>query len=230
MAYFDSVLYPDRSFLGEAGFCAPNRPSPFSGSIIRTGGVKFLRQLCALGANVTLLKNAIRTRATDERSPKLRGRIHQCLRANSLTPAASSMLRERLGVYTSVPRGGGSWKDGPGDPTPVQLEGTLLNYRPGKQPLLAVQRHWAVTAESDTDYAHTVDGRIRILKDMGASPRERFCRTMCRFQVIYRGGSGKWHLQLMARMGPRFFFSNSRRISLPPDWRITGPNVTVGRL
>ena len=113
MAYFDSVLYPDRSFLGEAGFCAPNRPSPFSGSIIRTGGVKFLRQLCALGANVTLLKNAIRTRATDERSPKLRGRIHQCLRANSLTPAASSMLRERLGVYTSVPRGVGRGKMGP---------------------------------------------------------------------------------------------------------------------
>ena len=55
-----------------------------------------------LGAEVTLLKNAIRTRATDERARKLSSHIAQALHTNYLTPAAGSKLRGRLGFYTSL--------------------------------------------------------------------------------------------------------------------------------
>ena len=55
-----------------------------------------------LGADVALLKNAIRTRATDERARKLRSHVAQALRANYLTPAAASKIRGRIGFYTSL--------------------------------------------------------------------------------------------------------------------------------
>ena len=55
-----------------------------------------------LGSEVTLLKNAVRTRATDERAHKLRGHIAHALQTNHLTPAAASILRGRLGFYTSL--------------------------------------------------------------------------------------------------------------------------------
>ena len=55
-----------------------------------------------LGAGVTLLKNAVRTRATDERAVKLRGHIAQALQSNYLTPASASKLRGRTGFYTSL--------------------------------------------------------------------------------------------------------------------------------
>ena len=55
-----------------------------------------------LGAGVTLLKNAVRTRATEERAGKLRGHIAQELHANCMTPASASKMRGRLGFYTSL--------------------------------------------------------------------------------------------------------------------------------
>ena len=59
-----------------------------------------------LDADVALLKNAIRTRATDETARKLRSHIAQALHTNYLTPDAASKLRGRLGFYTSLLMGG----------------------------------------------------------------------------------------------------------------------------
>ena len=55
-----------------------------------------------LGADVALLKNAIRTRATDERARALRDHVAQALRTNCLTPDAASKLIGRLGFPTSL--------------------------------------------------------------------------------------------------------------------------------
>ena len=49
-----------------------------------------------------MLKNAIRTRPTDERARKLRDRIAQALHTNFLTPDAASKLRGRIGPPTSL--------------------------------------------------------------------------------------------------------------------------------
>ena len=55
-----------------------------------------------LGAEVSLLLDSIRTRATDERARKLRDIISQVLLYGFLTPAGASKLRGRLGFYSSL--------------------------------------------------------------------------------------------------------------------------------
>ena len=79
-------------------------------------------------ADVALLKNAIRTLATDERARKLRGHIAQDLHTNFLTPAAASKLRGRLGPPHLVTNGEVmTWNDGSVGPATVRLKILLAN-------------------------------------------------------------------------------------------------------
>ena len=105
-AYFEDVFCAESSFLAKSGFCDFERLRSLLG--FNASGRKdqvHLESMHLLGDEVTLLKNAIRTRATDERARKLRSLIAQALRDNYLTPSAASKLRGRLGFYASLHMG-----------------------------------------------------------------------------------------------------------------------------
>ena len=101
-AYVDDVFCSESRFLAKSGFWAFERLCSLLG--FNTSDRKDqIPSACMhlLGAEVTLLKNAVRTHSTDERARKLRDHIAQALQTNHLTPAAASKLRGRLGFYTS---------------------------------------------------------------------------------------------------------------------------------
>ena len=102
-AYVDDVFCSGSSFLAKSGFWASKRLCPLLGfnTSDRKDQIPAAR-MHLLGAEVTLLKNAVRARATDERAGKLRGRGAQALQSNYMTPADASKLRGRLGFYTSL--------------------------------------------------------------------------------------------------------------------------------
>ena len=52
-----------------------------------------------LGVEVPPFDNSTRTRATDERAPKLRGVVTEISQIGSPTPSGASKLRGRLGFY-----------------------------------------------------------------------------------------------------------------------------------
>ena len=102
-AYVDDVFCSESSYLARFGFWAFKRLCALLGFI--TSGRKGQTPSAIMhfiGADVSLLKNAIRTRETEERDGELRGRISQALLLNCLTPEAASRLRGVLGFYTSL--------------------------------------------------------------------------------------------------------------------------------
>ena len=102
-AYVDDVFCSESSFLPRSGFWAFNRLCSLIG--LNTSGRKGQPpsiRMHLLGADVTLLKNAVRTSATRERAREIQDRIAIILKTNRLTTAAANRLRGRLGFYTSL--------------------------------------------------------------------------------------------------------------------------------
>ena len=102
-AYDDDVFFPESRFISKSCFWAFKSLCPFLG--FNTSGRKDQSPSASmhlLGADVAMLKNAIRTCATSERARKLRDHIAQALQTNCLTPTASSKIWGRLGFYTSL--------------------------------------------------------------------------------------------------------------------------------
>ena len=102
-AYVDDVFCSEGGFLAKSGFWAFKRLCAILGLI--TSDRKDQppsTSMHLLGAEVTLLKQAIRTSATTERAQKLWDEIAGILRTSSLSPAGASKLRGGLGFYTSL--------------------------------------------------------------------------------------------------------------------------------
>ena len=102
-AYVEDVYCSESNYSAKSGFWDFKRMCSLLGP--NASGSKDQPHSAAmhlLGAEVALLKNAIRTRATDDRERKLRGHIAQALYTNFLTPAAASKLRGRLGFPASL--------------------------------------------------------------------------------------------------------------------------------
>ena len=94
------------------------------------------------GAELTSVKEAIRSSATDARAQKLRFGVAEILRTNPLSLDAVSKLRERLRPFASLLLAmGGSRNDGPVDPTPVLLVCAALNYWLEEGPLSLIRAH-----------------------------------------------------------------------------------------
>ena len=102
-AYVDDVFCSEGGFLAKSGFWAFKRLCAILGLI--TSDRKDQppsTSMHLLGAEVTLMKQAIRTSATTERAQKLWDEIAGILRTSSLSPAGASKLRGGLGFYTSL--------------------------------------------------------------------------------------------------------------------------------
>ena len=96
-AYVDDVFCSESSLLVRSGFWAFKRLCALLGFV--TSDRKDQRpsmKMHLLGAEVTLLEQAIRTSATTERTQKLRNEIVAIMNTNVLTPAGASKLRGRL--------------------------------------------------------------------------------------------------------------------------------------
>ena len=102
-AYVDDAFCSESSFFGKSGFWASKRLFSLLG-LNTSGRMDQIpsASMHLLGAEVALLKHALRTRETDEGARKLRIHVAQALHTNYLTPDAASKLRGRLGFYTSL--------------------------------------------------------------------------------------------------------------------------------
>ena len=106
-AYVDDVFCSESSYLAKSGFWASKRLCALLGFVTSDRkGQPPSAKMHLLGAEVTLLKQAIQTNETVERSHKLRSEIAEIIRINLLSPAGASKLRGRLGFFTSLLMGG----------------------------------------------------------------------------------------------------------------------------
>ena len=102
-AYFDDVFCSDGRSLAKCGFWAFKRLCALLG--FRTSDRKNQPpsvKMHLLGAEVSPLRDSIRTSATFERDRKLRDVISRIWLDGCLTPAGARKLRGRIGFYTSL--------------------------------------------------------------------------------------------------------------------------------
>ena len=102
-AYVDDVFCSESSLLVRSGFRAFKRLCALLGfATSDRKGQKHSKKMHLLGADVTLLEQAIRTSTTAGRAQKLRGEIVTIPNTIVLTPDWASKLRGRLGPPTSL--------------------------------------------------------------------------------------------------------------------------------
>ena len=102
-AYVDDVFCSESNYLIRSGFWAFKRLCSILGFVTSDRKDQHpSSSMHLLGAEVSLLANAIRTRSSDGRARKLKCSISKILESNYLSPAGASKLRGKLGFSTSL--------------------------------------------------------------------------------------------------------------------------------